>query len=49
MANMTIFCELTIVIPRLPFPYKMAIAVSSTVEPANSVTSDSVDVFNLAM
>jgi len=42
MSNMIFLCELTIVIPRLPFLFVMANAVSSTIELVNSVTSDSV-------
>ena len=41
--------ELTIVIPRLRGLFRMAKAVSSTVELVNSVTSDSVNSFNFAM
>jgi len=46
---MIFLCELTIVIPQLSSLFKMAKAVSSTVEVVNSVTSDSVNLFNFAM
>jgi len=46
---MIFFCKLTIVIPQLPCCFRMAIAVSSTIELVNSVTSDSVEQFNFAM
>jgi len=49
MSNMIFLCRHTIVIPRLPCLIKMAKAVSSTVELVNSVTSDTVNSFNLAM
>jgi len=39
---------LTIVIPRLPCLFRMAKAVSSTVELGNSVTSEGVNSFNFA-
>ena len=42
-------CELTIVIPWHPCLFRMAKAVSSTVKVVNSVTSDSVNSFNIAM
>jgi len=48
-SNMVFLCELTIVIPQLSSLFKMAKAVSSTVEVVNSVTSDSVNLFNFAM
>ena len=47
MSNLNFLCKLTIVIPRLPCLFKMAKAVSSTVVLVNSVTSDSVNSFNL--
>jgi len=46
---MILLCKLTIVIPRLPCLFSMAKVVPSTVELANSVTSDSVNSFNFAM
>jgi len=49
ISNMIFLCKLTIVIPRLPCLFKMAKAVSLTVELVNSVTSDSVNSFNFAM
>jgi len=49
MPNIILLCELTIVIPWLPCLCRMAKAVSSTVELVNSVTSDSVNVVNIAM
>jgi len=49
VSNMTWLSELTIEIPRLLCLLRMAKAVSSTVEIVNSVTSDSVNSFNLAM
>ena len=49
MSKMNILCEHTIVIPWLPCLFSMAVAVSSTVERVNSVTSHSVNLINLAM
>jgi len=49
ISNMIYLCKLTIVIPRLPCLFRMAKAVSSTVELVNSVTSDSVNSFNFVM
>jgi len=49
MSNYNGNWDLTIVIPRLPFRFRMAKAVSSTVELVNSDTSDSVYSFNFAM
>jgi hypothetical protein len=49
MSNMNILCELTVGIPRLPSLLRMAKAVSSTVEQVNSVTSDSINSFNITM
>jgi len=49
MSNMTFLSELTIGIPRLPWLVRMPKAASSTVELVNSVTSNSVNLFNLAM
>jgi len=49
MLNMNFLCKLTIAIPQLPCLIRMAKAVSLTVELANSVTSDCVNWFNLAM
>jgi hypothetical protein len=46
---MVFLCKLPIVIPRHPCLFRMAKAVSSTVELVNSVTSDSVKSFNFAM
>ena len=46
---MIFLCKLTILSPRLPWLFRMAKAISSTVELANSVTSDSVNLFNFAM
>jgi len=48
-SNMILLRELTIVIPRLPSLFRMAKAVSSTVELVNYVTSDSVNSFTFAM
>jgi hypothetical protein len=47
--NIIFLGTLTIVIPRLPYLFRMAKAVLSTVELVNSVTSDSVNSFNFAM
>jgi hypothetical protein len=49
ISNMIFLCKLTIVIRRLPCLFRKAKAVSSTVELVNSVTSDSVNLFNFAM
>jgi len=49
ISNLTFLCKLTIVIPRLPCLFRMAKAVSSTVELINSVTSDSIHSFNFTM
>jgi len=49
ISNMVFLCKLTIVIPRLSCLFRMAKAVSSTVELVNSVTSDSVNSFNFAL
>ena len=49
MTNMNSLCEHTIVIPRLPCLFRMANAVSSTIELVNVVTSHSVSSFNFAM
>jgi len=49
MLNMNFLCELTIVFPQLPCIFSIAIAVSFTVEVFNSVTSDSVNLFNFAL
>jgi len=49
MSNVIFLCELTIVIPRLPWLFRRAKAVSSTAIHVNSVTSDSVVSFNFAM
>ena len=46
---MIFLCKLTIVIPLLPCLFRMAKAVSSTVEQVNSVTSESVHSFNFSM
>jgi len=46
---MIFLCKLTIVIPRLPCHFRMAKAVSFTIELVNSLTSDSVNSFNFAM
>ena len=49
MSNMTLLCELRIVIPQLPCLFRIAKAGSSTIELRNSVTSDTVNLFNIAM
>ena len=49
MSNMIFLCEHTIVIPWIPCRFRMAKAVSPTVELVNSVTSDSVNLFDFAM
>ena len=49
MSNLIFLCKLMIVIPWLPCLFKMAKAVSLTVELVNSVTSASVNSFNVAM
>jgi len=49
MSNNNVNWDLTIVIPRLPCLFRMAKAVSSTVDIVNSDTSDSVNSFNFAM
>jgi len=49
MTNMICLCKHTILIPRLPCLFRMAKAVSSTVELVNSVTSDSVSLFNFVI
>ena len=50
MSNNNVNWDLTIVIPRLqPCRFRMAKAVSSTVELVNSDTSDSVNLFNFVM
>jgi len=46
---MDILCELTVVIPRLLYLFRLANTVSSTVELLNPVTSHSVDSFNIVM
>jgi len=46
---MIFLCKLTIVIPRLLCLFRIAKAVSSTVEMVNSVTSYFVDSFDFAM
>jgi len=48
-SNMVFLCELTIVIPQLPGLFRIAKAVSSTVELVNLVPSDFVNSFNFAM
>jgi len=45
-SNMNFLCELTIVIPQLPFLLRIAKAISSTVELVNSVTSNSINSFH---
>jgi hypothetical protein len=47
--HMIFLCKLTIVIPRLPSHFTIAKAVSLTFEQVNSVTSDAVDSFMIAM
>ena len=47
--NLIFLCELPIGIPRLPCHFSMAKAVSATVELINSVTSDTVNLFNFAI
>jgi len=49
MPYMICLCELTIVVPRLPCHFRIANSVSSNVELVNSVTPDSVNLFNLTM
>jgi len=49
MSNLIYLCILSSVIPRLPCPFKMAKAVSSTVLLVNSETSISVNSFTFAM
>jgi len=49
ISNIIFLSTFTIVIPRLPYLFRMAKAVSSIVELANSVTSDSVNSFNFAI
>jgi len=49
LSNMNFFCNLIIVIPRLPCLFNMGNAVSSTVVLVNSETSHSVSSFNFAM
>jgi len=49
MSNTNFLSKLTIVIPQLPTLLRMANAVSSTVKLFNSVTADSVYLFNIAM
>jgi len=49
ISNLIFLCKLTIVIPQLRCLFRMAKAVSSTVEQVNSVTSDPVNSFNFAM
>jgi len=46
---MLFLCKLTIVIPQLPCLFRMSNALSSTIEPFNSVTSVSVTSFNFAI
>jgi hypothetical protein len=46
---MVFLWKLTIVIPQLPYLFRMAKAVSSTDNLVNSVTSDSLNSFNFAM
>jgi len=46
---MNFLCELTIRIPQLPYLFKMAQAVSTTVELVNSVTANCVILFTFAM
>ena len=48
-SNMTFLCGLSIVIRQLPCLFRMAKAVSSTVELVNSGTSDCGNLFNFAM
>ena len=49
MSNINSLCEHSIVILRLPCLFKMANAVSSTIELDDLVTSDSVHSFKFAM
>ena len=49
MWNMIWLCKVTIVIPQLPSLFRMAKAVPSTIKLVNSVTCDSVNLFNFAM
>jgi hypothetical protein len=49
MSNTYLLCKISIVIPRPPRLPNVTKAVSSTVELVNSVTSNSVISFNLAM
>jgi len=49
MSNLIFLSELTIGIPRLPGLFRMSTAVSSTIELVNSVTYDSVNLFNFAI
>ena len=49
MSNLIFLCELTNVIPQLPCLCRMAVADSSTIELVNSVSYDSVNLFNFAM
>jgi len=49
MLNMNLLCELTIVISQLTCLFSITRAVLSTVELHISVTSDSVNSFNLAI
>jgi hypothetical protein len=46
---MNLRCKHIIEMPRLPCLFRMAIAGSATIEPVNSVNSNSVNSFNLAM
>ena len=49
MSHKNFLCELTIIIPRHPYLVTLGKAVSLTVELVNYKTSDSVNLFNLAM
>jgi len=49
MSNINFLCKLTIVIHRVPCLFSKAKDVSPTTELVNSVTSDSVNLFNIVM
>jgi len=49
LSNINFLCELTIVIPCLPCLFSMAKVGWLTIEPVNSVSSNSVNLFNFTM
>jgi len=49
MWHIKFLCELTMLISQLPWLFRMAKAVSSTIELVNPVTSDSVNLFHIMM